>query len=244
MIERPREYIVKFKIPDPPFLNPPLLGVKDMSFGYNSTQMLFKNVNFGVDMNSRIAIVGANGVGKSTFLKILMNTLQPTDGELLKNQRCKISLYSQHSADQLDLNLSPVEYLQKMYNKEYQECRKMLGNFGLAAHAHIIPMFNLSGGQKARVALVDLSCSCPDIIILDEPTNNLDLESIDALADCINKFKGGVLIVSHDARLILETNCVLYIIEDQNIYEIDGDFDDYRREVLESLGEDLYLPTN
>lgn len=244
MIERPREYKVRFKIPNPPHLNPPLLGVKDMSFGYDSKHILFKDVNFGVDMSSRIAIVGANGVGKSTFLKILMNSIELTDGELIRNPRCKISLYSQHSGDQLELNLSPVEYLQKKYNKDYQDCRKMLGNFGLAPHAHTIPMFNLSGGQKSRVALVDLSCGCPDIVILDEPTNNLDLESIDALAECINNFEGGVLIVSHDARLILETNCVLFIIEDQNIFQVDGDFDDYRKEVLENLGEDLYLPKN
>jgi ATP-binding cassette, subfamily F, member 1 len=98
-------------------------------------------------------------------------------------------------------------------------------------------MKDLSGGQKARVALSDLIARAPDLLILDEPTNNLDIESIDALAEAINEFEGGVIIVSHDERLIRETDCQLWVIENQQINEIDGDFDDYRKELLESLGE-------
>ncbi|XP_052861375.1 ATP-binding cassette sub-family F member 1 [Anopheles cruzii] len=102
---------------------------------------------------------------------------------------------------------------------------------------------DLSGGQKARVALAELCLNAPDVLILDEPTNNLDIESIDALADAINDYKGGVIIVSHDERLIRETECALYVIEDQTINEVDGDFDDYRKEVLDSLGEIINNPS-
>jgi ATP-binding cassette subfamily F protein 1 len=98
-------------------------------------------------------------------------------------------------------------------------------------------MKDLSGGQKARVALLDLIARAPDVLILDEPTNNLDIESIDALADAINDFKGGVIIVSHDEQLIRETNCQLWVIENKQINEINGDFDDYRKELLDSLDE-------
>ena len=104
-------------------------------------------------------------------------------------------------------------------------------------------MKDLSGGQKARVALAELTLSAPDVVILDEPTNNLDIESIDALADALNEYQGGVIIVSHDERLIRDTDCQLWVIEDQGIEEIDGGFDDYRKEVLDELGEEILNPS-
>ncbi|XP_065067787.1 ATP-binding cassette sub-family F member 1-like [Rhopilema esculentum] len=239
LLRKPREYEVKFTIPCPPPLNPPILGLKDVKFGYPDQPLLFKMVNFGIDMSSRVALVGPNGVGKSTFLKLLCGRLQPLEGELIKNPRVRIGFYNQHSADQLNLNESSVEYMQREFNLDYQDSRKLLGRFGLPGHAHTIKIRDLSGGQKSRVALADMASRQPDIIILDEPTNNLDIESIDALADAINKFTGGVIIVSHDARLILETDCRLSIVEDQSVEEIDGDFDDYRKEILEALEEPI-----
>merc|ERR1719320_1533506 len=117
------------------------------------------------------------------------------------------------------------------------------GSFGLQSHAHTVQMKDLSGGQKARVALAELTLSAPDVVILDEPTNNLDIESIDALAEALNEYEGGVIIVSHDERLIRETNCQLWVIEEQTINEIEGGFDDYRKEVLDELGEEIYNPS-
>ncbi|KAK3088387.1 hypothetical protein FSP39_018530 [Pinctada imbricata] len=240
LLQRPKDYIVKFHFPNPAPLNPPVLGVSGMTFAYApELPSLFKNVDFGIDMNSRVAIVGPNGVGKSTFLKLLIGEIEPQKGEHIKNHRLRIGKYDQHSADQLNLNESPVEYLQRLFNIQYQDSRKMLGKFGLASHGHTIKIRDLSGGQKARVALADLSCRAPDVLILDEPTNNLDIESIDALADAINDYQGGVVIVSHDERLIRETDCQLWVVEDLTINEIEGGFDDYRRELLESLGKRL-----
>jgi len=239
LLQRMKEYKVKFTIKNPPPLNPPVLGLKDAKFGYPNQPLLFNKVDFGLDMSSRVAIVGPNGVGKSSFLKMLTNKVDILDGEVIRNPRLRVGFYNQHSADQLTLEESPVEYLQRNFNMEYQDCRKLLGRFGLAGHAHTIRIKDLSGGQKSRVALADMASREPDMIILDEPTNNLDIESIDALADAINEFTGGVIIVSHDARLILETNCQLWVVEDQSIEEIDGDFEDYRRELLEALGEDV-----
>ena len=138
---------------------------------------------------------------------------------------------------------TPTEYLTRLFDLPYEKARKQLGTFGLASHAHTIKNKDLSGGQKARVALAELCLNAPDVLILDEPTNNLDIESIDALADAINDYKGGVIIVSHDERLIRETNCQLWVIEDQTINEIEGDFDDYRRELLDSLGEVINNPS-
>uniref|UniRef100_K1QTE3 ATP-binding cassette sub-family F member 1 n=1 Tax=Magallana gigas TaxID=29159 RepID=K1QTE3_MAGGI len=149
--------------------------------------------------------------------------------------------HDQSFLDNLNMDETPCEYLQRLFNMPYQDSRKMLGKFGLASHAHTIKIRDLSGGQKSRVALADLSCRAADVLILDEPTNNLDIESIDALAEAINEFEGGVIIVSHDERLIRETDCQLWVVENRSINEVDGDFDDYRRELLESLGEEVVI---
>lgn len=243
LLLRPKEYIVKFKFKQPTELQPPILGLYDVDFGYGNGPLIFKKVNFGVDLSSRIAIVGPNGVGKSTFLKLLSAEIEPRSGERRANHRARIAKFDQHSGEHLTSEENPTQYLQRVFNLDYQEARKYLGSFGLAAHAHTIPNCQLSGGQKSRVALCELALHGPHILILDEPTNNLDLESIDALADALSTFEGGVIVVTHDERLIRATDCVLYVVEDQSIEEIDGDFDDYRQEILEQLGEIVNNPS-
>ncbi|XP_060163946.1 ATP-binding cassette sub-family F member 1 isoform X1 [Globicephala melas] len=237
LLKRPREYTVRFTFPDPPPLSPPVLGLHGVTFGYEGQKPLFKNLDFGIDMDSRICIVGPNGVGKSTLLLLLTGKLTPTRGEMRKNHRLKIGFFNQQYAEQLRMEETPTEYLQRGFNLPYQDARKCLGRFGLESHAHTIQICKLSGGQKARVVFAELSCREPDVLILDEPTNNLDIESIDALGEAINEYKGAVIVVSHDARLITETSCQLWVVEEQSVSQIDGDFEDYKREVLEALGE-------
>ncbi|KAL6051895.1 hypothetical protein STEG23_000259 [Scotinomys teguina] len=237
LLKRPKEYTVRFTFPDPPPLSPPVLGLHGVTFGYEGQKPLFKNLDFGIDMDSRICIVGPNGVGKSTLLLLLTGKLTPTNGEMRKNHRLKIGFFNQQYAEQLHMEETPTEYLQRSFNLPYQDARKCLGRFGLESHAHTIQICKLSGGQKARVVFAELACREPDVLILDEPTNNLDIESIDALGEAINEYKGAVIVVSHDARLITETNCQLWVVEEQSVSQIDGDFDDYKREVLEALGE-------
>ncbi|KAF4080543.1 hypothetical protein AMELA_G00172600 [Ameiurus melas] len=239
LLKRPKEYTVKFTFPNPPPLSPPILGLYSVDFSYVGQKPLFRNVEFGIDMESRICIVGPNGVGKSTLLLLLTGKLTPTKGEMRMNHRLKVGFFNQQYADQLNMEESPTEYLQRNFNLPYQDSRKCLGRFGLESHAHTIQISKLSGGQKARVVFAELSCRQPDVLILDEPTNNLDIESIDALSEAINEYKGAVIIVSHDARLITETQCQLWVVENRSINNIDGDFEDYKREVLEALGETL-----
>ncbi|KAI4817940.1 hypothetical protein KUCAC02_011309, partial [Chaenocephalus aceratus] len=243
LLKRPKEYTVKFTFPNPPPLSPPILGLHCVDFGYEN-KPLFKNVDFGIDMESRICIVGPNGVGKSTLLLLLTGKLQPTKGEMRKNHRLKVGFFNQQYADQLNMEETATEYLMRNFNLPYQDGRKCLGRFGLESHAHTIQISKLSGGQKARVVFAELSCRQPDVLILDEPTNNLDIESIDALSEAINEYKGAVIIVSHDARLITETQCTMWVVEDRSVVQIDGDFDDYKREVLESLGETMVNKVN
>ncbi|XP_034490402.1 ATP-binding cassette sub-family F member 1 [Drosophila innubila] len=243
LLARPKEYIVKFRFPEPSQLQPPILGVHNVTFAFDGQKPLFIKADFGIDLTSRVAIVGPNGVGKSTFLKLLLGELEPQQGEQRKNHRLHVGRFDQHSGEHLTAEESAAEYLQRLFNLPHEKARKALGSFGLVSHAHTIKMKDLSGGQKARVALAELCLSAPDVLILDEPTNNLDIESIDALAEAINEYEGGVIIVSHDERLIRETGCTLYVIEDQTINEIDGEFDDYRKEVLDSLGEVVNNPS-
>ena len=244
LLKKPKDYVVKFKFVEAPPLQPPILGLHDVDFRYTSNgPLIFKNVNFGVDMSSRIAIVGPNGVGKSTFLKLLSGEVQPSQGELRVNHRARIAKFDQHSGEHLTTDETPAQYLMRLFNLSNQDARKQLGSFGLVSYAHTIANSQLSGGQKSRVALCEMALKGPHVLILDEPTNNLDLESIDALADAINEFQGGVIIVTHDERLIRETDCQLWVIENKNIAEIDGDFDDYREEVLTELGETVNNPS-
>ncbi|KAJ8679788.1 hypothetical protein QAD02_015575 [Eretmocerus hayati] len=243
LLQKPREYIVKFSFPDPPPLQPPILGLQNVTFAYEGQKPLLIDADFGIDLSSRVAIVGPNGVGKTTFLKLLVGEISPNKGELIKNHRLRIGRFDQHSGEHLTAEETPTDYLMRLFDLPYEKARKQLGTFGLSSHAHTIKMKDLSGGQKARVAMAELCLNAPDVLILDEPTNNLDIESIDALGEAISRYRGGVVIVSHDERLIRDTECCLYVIENQTINEIDGDFDDYRKELLESLGESVNNPS-
>jgi len=241
LLEKYKDYIVKFHFPTPGDIPPPVLGMHDVTFRYApETDPLFEHVEFGIDMDSRVAIVGNNGVGKSTFLNLLIQDLEPTKGEVRKNPRVRIGFFSQHSAEALGSDESPVDYLRREFDLDMQDARKTLGQYALDKKAHTIPLKQLSGGQKARVAFAAVALREPDVLILDEPTNNLDIESIQALIDSINSFEGAVIIVSHDARLILEANCNLYECADRNCLPVDMSFDDYRDLVLARLEDEEY----
>lgn len=166
LLARPKDYIVKFRFPEVSQLQPPILGLHNVTFAFPGQKPLFINLEFGIDLQSRIAIVGPNGVGKSTFLKLLCGDLQPQQGEQRKNHRLHIGRFDQHSGEHLTAEESPAEYLQRLFNLPYEKARKQLGTFGLASHAHTIKMKDLSGGQKARVALAELCLGAPDVLIL------------------------------------------------------------------------------
>uniref|UniRef100_A0AC34F422 ABC transporter domain-containing protein n=1 Tax=Panagrolaimus sp. ES5 TaxID=591445 RepID=A0AC34F422_9BILA len=159
-----------------------------------------------------------------------------------RHRQLKIGWFDQHANEALNGEVSGIEYLSRKFQIDIQIARKNLGMTGLPGESHTVKIKDLSGGQKSRVALAELSLFAPDILILDEPTNNLDIESIHALADAIESFTGGVLMVTHDERLIRKTNCQLWVVEDKKVFEIEGDFDDYRKEILDKLGETLANP--
>lgn len=240
LLEKPKEYEVRFEFPQPSDIPSPLIQVKDVSFNYSNNPkkpMLFKSLNFGIDMESRVTIVGSNGVGKSTLLKLITQELEPTGGEILVNRHLRIARYHQHFIDILPMDKTPVEFLVDKYNCKYQIARNRLGKFGLIGTSHTIKMTNLSGGQKSRVVFASISFQEPHIIILDEPTNNLDIESIDALSTAINEYDGGIVLVSHDARLIQSTGMVLWLCENNSVTELQGDFEDYKNSVIREIDD-------
>ena len=218
-------------------LTPPIVEVNDADFRYAPhLPYLFKELNFGIDQDSRICIVGNNGSGKSTLLNLVTGKLSPTDGEVKFNPRLRIGVYNQHFMDRLPMDEDPISYLRRLFDDEtYQSVRNLLGKYGLEGHAHTIPMRDLSGGQKARIVLAELSLLAPHLLFLDEPTNNLDIETIDALCDAINEYNGGVICVTHDARLIAATEMRLWVVADQDVQEWKGTFDSYRQDLLEKL---------
>jgi ATP-binding cassette, subfamily F, member 1 len=152
LIVRPREYSVAFQFPEVYPISPPIMEVRDVTFRYDPKMpVLFKDVNFGIGLESRVCIVGPNGSGKSTLVKLLTEEVKPTEGEVRKNPRLRVGIYNQHFVDRLPMDEDPVSFIRRKFNDEtYQSARNILGRYGLEGHAHTIPIRDLSGGQKVR----------------------------------------------------------------------------------------------
>ncbi|XP_063633020.1 ATP-binding cassette sub-family F member 2 isoform X1 [Cydia splendana] len=195
---------------------PPVIMVQNVSFRYNeNTPWIYKNLEFGIDLDTRLALVGPNGAGKSTLLKLLYGDLVPTTGMIRKNSHLRIGRYHQHLHELLDLDLSPLDYMMKEFPdvREREEMRKIIGRYGLTGRQQVCPMRQLSDGQRCRVVFAWLAWQTPHLLLMDEPTNHLDMETIDALADAVNDFEGGLVLVSHDFRLINQVAEEIWICE-------------------------------
>jgi ATP-binding cassette subfamily F protein 1 len=242
------DYHVKFEFPEPTELSPPLIQMQDAKFQYpNRDDFVMQDLNLGIDMQSRIAVVGANGSGKTTLMNLIAGDLEPTEGFCKRNQKLRVGRYSQHFIDQLDFQENPVEYLQNRFSHlelKPEHLRKRLGKFGLPGNNHLTPIMKLSGGQKARVIFTSIALSEPHILLLDEPTNHLDMQSIDALSEALDAFDGGVVIISHDSRLLAticsdEEHSEVWDVQDGVVRRYDSDFEDYKEELMEAIREEF-----
>ncbi|CAP38022.2 Protein CBR-ABCF-2 [Caenorhabditis briggsae] len=238
------ETVKQFYFFDAGEIPPPVIMVQHVSFRYNeNTPWIYKDIDFGIDLDTRIALVGPNGAGKSTLLKLLCSDVMPTDGLIRRHSHCKIGRYHQHLHEELPLDLSALEFMMKEFPdvKEKEEMRKIVGRYGITGREQVIvcPMKQLSDGQRCRVSFAWLAWQQPHLLLLDEPTNHLDMESIDALAEAINCFPGGMILVSHDFRLVSQVAEEVWVCDNQGILKWDGDIFSFKEHLRKQIDKDV-----
>jgi len=229
---------LEFYFPDCGNIPPPVIMVQNVSFKYNpESSFIYQDLDFGIDLDARIALVGPNGAGKSTLLKLIEGTLEPTSGFVRKNSHLRIGRFHQHLNEILDLKLSSIEFMRKCFPaiREIEEMRKILGRYGLTGTAQTKPIANLSDGQRCRIIFAWMAQQVPHLLLLDEPTNHLDIETIDSLADAIRNFEGGLILVSHDFRLINQVAEEIWVCEHKTVTKWNQDIVAYKNHLKKDV---------
>ncbi|MBU6461437.1 MAG: ABC-F family ATP-binding cassette domain-containing protein [Bradyrhizobium sp.] len=218
-------------------LSPPIIAVDNVSVGYDPKRPVLNRVTLRIDTDDRIALLGSNGNGKSTLVKLLANKLPPFSGQVTRAEKLAIGYFAQHQVDELNLDGSAYDHVRRlMPDAPETRVRGRTGAIGFSGKAGDTLVRSLSGGEKARLLLGLATFFGPNMIILDEPTNHLDIDSRAALAEAINEFPGAVIMVSHDRYLIEACADQLWVVADHAVKIYDGDLDDYRRMVLSARG--------
>ena len=218
-------------------LSPPIIAADNVSVGYDTKKPVLNRVTLRVDTDDRIALLGANGNGKSTLVKLLAGKLAPFSGQVTRADKLSIGYFAQHQVDELDLEASTYDHLRRLMPETPEsKVRARAGAIGFSGKAADTIVKSLSGGEKARLLMGLATFYAPNLIILDEPTNHLDIDSRAALAEAINAFPGAVIMVSHDRYLIESCADRLWVVADHAVTNYDGDIDDYRRMILSSRG--------
>ena len=237
------ERTFEFAFPDCRKLPPPVLPFKDVTFSYPGADPnappLLRNLEFGVDCDSRVALVGPNGAGKSTLLKLMTGECEPVGGSVGRHAHLRIGRYHQHSVDVLDEGASPVDFFAGAFEKlkrSADEWRGFLGKFGISGRLQTTRIGLLSDGQKSRLVFAMICVEEPNLLLLDEPTNHLDIDAIDALAKAINAFKGGLVLVSHDFRLIDQVAKEIWVCENGGVEVWRDDIRAYKRKLAKAAG--------
>jgi ATP-binding cassette, subfamily F, member 3 len=219
-------------------LSPPIIALDNVTVGYEVSAPVLGRVTLRIDNDDRIALLGANGNGKSTLVKLLADRLKPFSGSIVRAEKLAIAYFAQHQLDELNEDASTYDHIRSlMPDAPEAKVRGRAGAIGFSGKAADTLVRNLSGGEKARLLLGLATFFGPNMIILDEPTNHLDIDSRAALAEAINEFPGAVIMVSHDRYLIDACADRLWVVADHAVTNFDGDLDDYRRMVLSSRGE-------
>ena len=229
------ESATHFRFYDPEKIPSPMLQMTGVSFGYSDKKRILENVDIDVQLDSRIGIIGQNGTGKTTLLKLLIGDLDPQGGLVTRHPRLRIGYFAQHHIDGLDMSMNAVSFLaSKFPGYQDEEYRRALGSFGITGLTGLQQMSTLSGGQKSRVAFAALAMRRPHILVLDEPTNHLDITGMDALIDAIGAFGGGVVLVSHDVRFLSSTCNELWLCDSttKGVKKFNGTIKEYQKHVM------------
>ena len=227
-----------FDFPSPEPLPPPLVVLDEVEVGYAPGKPVLRRVDLRLDIDDRIALLGANGNGKSTMIKLLAGRLQPLSGAMRRSPKLKIGYFAQHQQDELDLAATPLQLMERSNPRGHVEKhRAHLARFGLGVGKADTAVGKLSGGEKARLLFALMTREAPHILLLDEPTNHLDVDAREALVQALNEYEGAVVLVSHDPHLIGLTADRLWLVADGRCTAFEGDLEDYRRLLLEQRRE-------
>jgi ATP-binding cassette subfamily F protein 3 len=228
------EKTISFQFPHPPLLSPPLIALNKISVGYESGNPILQDVDLRIDMDDRIALIGANGNGKSTMMKMLAGRLMPEAGKLVKSKKLKVGYFAQHQSEELNPDGSAFDHISERKPMEPPaRLRGHLGRFGFVQERADTKVQNLSGGEKARLLFALMSLEKPHIMLLDEPTNHLDIDSREALVEALNFYEGAVILVSHDVHLVSLVADNLWLVDDGKCKIFDGSIDEYEKILLE-----------
>ncbi|WP_026350153.1 ABC-F family ATP-binding cassette domain-containing protein [Bordetella sp. FB-8] len=218
---------IDIRIPSPENMPDPLLVMEHMDAGYDTP--ILRDVTLMVRGGSRVGVLGVNGAGKSTLIKTLAQELAPLGGERRASRGLAVGYFHQHQLDMLDLDATPLLHLARLApDVREQELRNYLGGFGFSGETVLSKVGPMSGGEKARLALSLIVWQKPNLLLLDEPSNHLDVETREALAAALAEFSGSMLLVSHDRHLLRTTVDSFWIVADGRVQEFEGDLEDYR----------------
>lgn len=225
--------VLPFHFPEPSRLSPPIITMENASCGYEPGKPILSGLDLRIDQDDVIALLGANGNGKSTFAKLLSDRLKPFAGKVRRSPTLKIGYFAQHQLDELNLKWTPYRYYEELLPEATEAQRRAhAGAVGFPGQKANTVIENLSGGEKARLLLALAVFHKPHMLILDEPTNHLDVDSREALVQAINSFEGAVILISHDRHLIETSADRLWVVEDGTVKNFDGDMDEYRDRLL------------
>ena len=232
LVENP---VAPFDLPGPKRpMAPPMIRLDGASVGYVPGKPVLSGLDLAIDPDDRIALLGRNGQGKSTFAKLLAGRLSVSGGRMKHHKRMQVAYFAQHQLDELNPGETPYEHVRaRMTEATEAQRRARLARFGLGVAQAQTPVGDLSGGEKARLLLNLIAFDGPHLLILDEPTNHLDMDSRAALADALDAYEGAVLLISHDRFLIERSIDRLWIVRGGTVKVYDGDMDDYRRQMSE-----------
>jgi ATP-binding cassette subfamily F protein 3 len=222
------DVVTRFAFPEPVQMPPPILSLDDVAVGYGGDPVL-SGLSLSLTMEDRIALLGSNGNGKSTFAKLLAGRLEAASGKLRRPGKLRVGYFAQHQEAELVPSDTPIDHMARALPQAAPpQVRAQLARFGLDRDRANTPSEKLSGGERARLLLALATRDAPQLLILDEPTNHLDIDACDALVRALSDFSGAVLLISHDPHLVELVADRLWLVDAGTVAPFDGDMDDYR----------------